>query len=90
MPKKKRSALKRIRQTGRRTKIKTLARSAARTAVRTARRTIADGAETGAEALRDAASALDKAAKRGAIHRNVARRGRSRLAKQTNKAAKKA
>ncbi len=41
MPKKKRSALKRIRQTRRRTQIKTLARSSARTAAKVAREAIA-------------------------------------------------
>ncbi len=82
MAKKKRSALKRIRQTRRRTTIKTLAKSSARTAAKAAR----DGTGDIAEAVRRAASALDKAAKRGAIHKNAARRTKSRLMK---KAAKK-
>ncbi len=86
MAKKKRSALKRIRQTARRTAIMTVARSSARTAVRRARSAIAGGNEAEV-ALAEAASALDRAAKRGAIHRNAAARGRSRLAKA---AAKKA
>ena len=43
--KRKRSALKRIRQTERRTTVKTIGRSAARTAVRTAREAIAKGGE---------------------------------------------
>ena len=81
MAKKKRSALKRIRQTRRRTNIKTLARSASRTAVKRARE-----AGTGtADLVRAAASALDKAAKRGGIHKNAARRRKSRLAKAANK-----
>ena len=87
MPKKKRSSLKRIRQTGRRTKIKTLARSSARTATKAARDAIAGGGETVDDALRGAASALDKAVKRGAIHKTAARRTKSRLARR---AAKKA
>ena len=87
MPKKKRSALKRIRQTGRRTTIKTLASSASRTAVRVAREAISAGKEI-EEAIANAASALDKAAKRGAIHKNAARRKRSRLAKAANKTKK--
>ena len=89
MAQKKRSALKRIRQNVRRTAIKTLGRSSARTAVRTARIAIAKG-EKAAEAVSAAASALDKAAKRGAIHKNAASRRRSRIAKAAVKATKKA
>jgi len=84
MPKKKRSALKRIRQTGRRTTIKTLARSASRTAVKAARDAISSGKDV-ADAVRTAASAVDKAAKRGAIHKNAARRRKSRLMKAAAK-----
>jgi len=84
MPKKKRSALKRIRQTGRRTIIKTLARSASRTAVKAARDAISSGKDV-ADAVRTAASAVDKAAKRGAIHKNAARRRKSRLMKAAAK-----
>ena len=83
MPKKKRSALKRIRQTKRRTDIKTLARSAARTAVKRAR----EAKDGGEDAVRTAASALDKAVKRGGIHKNAARRRRSRLARAARKAS---
>jgi small subunit ribosomal protein S20 len=82
MPKKKRSALKRIRQTRRRTAIKTLAKSSSRTAVKTAREAVPADL---AEAVRRAASALDKAVKRGAIHKNAARRGKSRLMKRAAK-----
>ena len=86
--KKKRSSLKRIRQTTRRTSIKTIATSAARTAVKNARKAIEQGGEAVQEAVAEAASVLDRAAKRGAIHKNAARRGRSRVAKRQNKAAK--
>jgi small subunit ribosomal protein S20 len=85
MPKKKRSALKRIRQTGRRTKIKTLARSSSRTAVKAARDAISTGEAGAPEALRVASSALDKAAKRKGIHKNAASRRKSRLAKAARK-----
>ena len=85
MAKKKRSALKRIRQTQRRTTIKTVARSAARSAVKAARSAIEKGGETVQEAVAEAASMLDRAAKRGAIHKNAARRGRSRIAKRATK-----
>ncbi|HEX9269231.1 MAG TPA: 30S ribosomal protein S20 [Candidatus Limnocylindria bacterium] len=81
MAKKKRSALKRIRQAPRRAAIKVLARSSARTAVKRARVAIAAGAADAADAVRDAASALDRAAKRKGIHPNAAARRKSRLAK---------
>src|SRR3979411_1259304 len=95
--KRKRSALKRIRQTQRRTSMRTIGRSAARTAVRTAREVIAKGGETAGEMIaaaarapeHTAASGLDKAAKRGSIHKNSARRRRSRIAKAATKAKKK-
>ena len=83
--KRKRSALKRIRQTQRRTSIKTLARSAARTAVKAARDALEKGGEAAETAVAEASSILDRAAKRGAIHKNAARRGRSRLAKREAK-----
>ncbi|MBU6424385.1 MAG: 30S ribosomal protein S20 [Chloroflexota bacterium] len=87
MPKKKRSALKRIRQTRRRTETKTLARSSARTAAKAARDAIAAGAADAEMLVRKAASALDKAVKRGGLHKNAARRRTSRIARR---AAKKA
>ena len=94
--KRKRSALKRIRQTQRRTSMRTIGRSAARTAVRAAREAISKGGEAiskggeaASEVISAAASALDKAAKRGAIHKNSARRRRSRIAKAATKAKKK-
>ena len=88
--KRKRSALKRIRQTQRRTAIKTVGRSAARTAVRTAREALAKGGDDASAAIAAAASALDRAAKQGAIHLNSARRRRGRIAKAAAKAKKTA
>ena len=44
-------------------------------------------AEERATAVKDAHSALDKAAKRGIIHKRTASRRKSRLAKQANRAA---
>lgn len=85
MAKKKRSALKRIRQTGRRTTIKTLASSASRTAVKAAREAIETGAKDVGDIVKNAASMLDKAVKRGGVHKNAARRRKSRLAKAANK-----
>ena len=90
MPKKKRSTLKRIRQTQRRTTIKTLARSASRTAVKAARGAIETGAKDVGDIVKNAASMLDKAVKRRGVHKNVARRQKSRLAKAANRKAKPA
>jgi len=83
--KRKRSALKRIRQTARRTVTKQAGRSAARTAVRTARTAIAAGGEGAPDALKAAQSALDRAAKRGSIHKNAAARRKGRIAKAAAK-----
>ena len=81
MAKKKRSALKRIRQAPRRAAVKVLTRSAARTAVRSARAAVDSKAEGAADAVRAAASALDKAVKRGGIHKNAAARKKSQAAR---------
>jgi small subunit ribosomal protein S20 len=89
MAKKKRSALKRIRQAPRRAAVKILTRSSARTAVKSAREAIDSKSEGAAESVRGAASALDKAVKRGGIHKNAAARKKSRLAKRSA-AAKRA
>jgi small subunit ribosomal protein S20 len=85
MAKKKRSALKRIRQAPRRAAIKVLARSSARTATKSARAALESKSEGAAESVRAAASALDKAVKRGGIHKNAAARSKSRLAKRLAK-----
>jgi len=87
MATKKRSALKRIRQAPRRAAVKTLGRSAARTAVRSAREAISSGDAESKTQIALAASALDRAAKRGAIHPNNAARRKSRLAKAAAKQA---
>ena len=61
-------------------------RSAAKTAVGVARRTIGAGEmQAATEATSKAASVLDKAAKRGAIHRNNAARRKGRLAMQLSR-----
>ncbi len=85
MATKKRSALKRIRQAPRRAEVKTLTRSSARTAVKAARAAIDAKDEGSADAVKAAASALDKAVKRGGIHKNAAARRKSRLAKRAAK-----
>lgn len=51
-----------------------------------ARRAIASGDEAAAEpALRHALSSLDKAVKKGVLHKNNASRGKSRLAASFNR-----
>jgi len=81
------SALKRVRTTARRTAINQPRRSEARTlvskAVRVAAGTVAGDPE---EALVEALSALDRAAKAGAIHPNAAARRKSRLTRKVNAA----
>ena len=58
------------------------AKSAANTVVAAARRTIAEGdIEESVAAVRRAASALDRAANGGVIHKNTASRKKSRLAR---------
>jgi small subunit ribosomal protein S20 len=61
-------------------------RRATRTAVGRARRAVDSGDPESAEAaVRHALSALDKAAKKGILHKNNASRGKSRLAARLNK-----
>ena len=81
------SAIKQIRASERRRKVNQLHRSRARTQVKETRNLIEDGELVEAqEMLREAASALDKAAKNGAIHPNTAARRKSRLMKSLNRA----
>ncbi len=81
------SAIKRVRTAERREAINGPRRSAAKTFVAKALRVAnaAEPEETGA-ALAVAMSALDRAAKTGAIHRNAAARRKSRLARKVNAA----
>ena len=81
------SALKRVRTAERRAAINQPRRSAAKTLVSKAVR-VASGGQPGDvnEALRDALSALDRAAKAGAIHPNAAARRKSRLTRKVNAA----
>jgi ribosomal protein S20 len=82
------SGLKRVRQSDRRRAVLQPRRSAAKTFV-TKALTVATAPVEGVdpmEALRDALSALDKAAKVGAIHPNAAARRKSRLTLKVNAA----
>jgi small subunit ribosomal protein S20 len=79
------SAIKRVRQNARRVAINGPRRTAAKTYVAKALR-VAGGTAEGdpATALAEAMSALDRAAKTGAIHPNAAARRKSRLALKIN------
>ncbi len=82
------SAIKRWHQSLRERDRNRARRSLARTAVRGVREAAASGDEAAARAaLTDAFSALDRAAKMGAIHTGKADRLKSRLAARVNKAA---
>jgi small subunit ribosomal protein S20 len=81
------SAIKEIRASERRRQVNQLHRSRARTQVKQARLLIEDGKLVEAQAmLSQASSALDKAAKKGALHRNTAARRKSRLMKALSRA----
>jgi small subunit ribosomal protein S20 len=83
-----RSAAKQVRVQERRRLRNQSVRSATRTFVRKAQEAI-QGGETSAIAdpIREALSALDRAAKKGVIHPNNAARRKSRLMKKLNGAA---
>jgi len=74
------SAVKRARQTERRTTRNRANASALRTQLRELRETIAKGDKTSAEQMyRKTVSALDKAIQKGTLHENTASRYKSRL-----------
>ena len=79
------SALKRARQTERRTAVNRSNTSRLRTALRTLRETIAKGDKQAAEkTYRLTVSALDKAIQKGSLHKNTAARYKSRLSARVN------
>ena len=80
-------AAKSARVSERKRMIKTPLRTRAKTNIRKARRAIdSNDLESAREAVQDAIVALDKAAKKGAIHHNNASRRKSRIMKHLNKA----
>ncbi|MCJ7736958.1 MAG: 30S ribosomal protein S20 [Anaerolineae bacterium] len=82
------SAIKRLRSAERRRLRNRNFRGGARTAVKKARTLIEAGnLDEAREAVLVATSALDKAAKKGIIHKNNAARRKSRLAQALNQAA---
>lgn len=75
-------AAKAMRQSERRREFNLKVRDAVKKSVKEVRRLIKDGKKTeAAEAMKRAMSALDKAAKKGVVHKNNASRKKSRLAK---------
>ena len=79
------SALKRARQTEKRTARNRANRSRLRTALRELREALAKGEKPAAEqTYRQTTSALDKAIQKGVIHENTASRYKSRLAARLN------
>jgi small subunit ribosomal protein S20 len=72
------SAKKRMRQAGRRNLRNRIARSTLRTAIKKVRTASADTAEA---AYREAEKLLDRAGRKGLIHRNAAARSKARLRK---------
>ena len=74
------SALKRARQTARRTATNRNNKSRLRTAIRRLREALAAGnAENAQSVYRSTVSALDKSVQKGVIHKNTASRYKSRL-----------
>jgi len=83
------SALKRARQTEKRTERNRASRSRLRTALRELRQALAKGDKQGAEQVYcQTVSALDKAIQKGVIHENTASRYKSRLSARVNALAK--
>ena len=84
------SAVKRARQTEKRTHRNRANRSRLRTALRQFRESLAKGDRQAAEQLfRDTVSALDKAIQKGVLHENTASRYKSRLSARLNGMGKK-
>ncbi len=75
------SALKRVRQTLKKTEVNRNNRSRVRGALRKMREIVAAGNKEAAEKqFRETVSALDKAIQKGVLHKNTAGRYKSRLA----------
>lgn len=83
------SALKRARQTEKRTTTNRANKSRLRTALRGFRAALASGDKEKAQSsYQQTASVLDKAVQKGVLHKNTASRYKSRLGKRLNAAAK--
>ncbi len=85
-----RSAKKQLRQSRKHRVVNKDQRTALRTALKRARTAVSGGAaETGEKAFRAAETLLDRAARKGLIHRNTAARHKSRLSKLLGTGKKK-
>ena len=74
------SALKRARQTGKKTAVNRTNTSKLRSSLRSMRESIAKGDKAAAQkTYRETVSALDKAIQKGVLHKNTAARYKSRL-----------
>jgi small subunit ribosomal protein S20 len=84
------SALKRSRQTEKRSQVNRANRSRLRTALRDLREAIAAGDRKAAQSgFRASVSVIDKAIQKGVIHENTAARYKSRLSTRVNALASK-
>jgi small subunit ribosomal protein S20 len=84
------SALKRARQTEKRTVRNRANTSRLRSTLRELRESLAKGDQQGADQVfRQTVSALDKAVQKGVLHENTASRYKSRLSARLNAIAKK-
>jgi len=83
------SAIKHIKTSERQHQRNQAVKSAARTYVKKARTAIAQQPGEAQDDVKDAIAALDRAARKGVIHRNNAARRKSRLMKRLNAATKK-
>ena len=84
------SALKRARQTEKRTARNRANTSRLRSSLRDLRESLAKGDKQGADQVfRETVSALDKAVQKGVLHENTASRYKSRLNARLNAVAKK-
>ena len=81
-----RSAIRHIKKSRKRAERNQSVRSAIKTFVKKTRTAIAEGDEQAMAVYSATSSLLDKAAKRGIIHKNAANRRKSRLAKRLNAA----
>lgn len=83
------SAAKAMRQANRRHANNLKTKSKFKTAVKKVKKLVTESkAADAATALKDAMSTMDKAVKKGVMHKNTASRKKSRLAKAINKLAK--
>jgi small subunit ribosomal protein S20 len=84
------SALKRARQTEKRTARNRGAKSALRGSIRTTREALTGGdANSARQQLQMTAADIDRAVSKGVLHKNTAARYKSRLAARLNKAGQK-